>query len=339
MHEVETISANIFTINLIGQSRALLEVIATIKRIADYDVVVSIYGETGTGKELIARSLHYGGTRSSGPFIPINCGAIPDNLFESELFGYEKGAFTDARQEHQGLIEQAHTGTLFLDEVEALSQKGQVALLRFLQDKQFRRVGGKKLRSADVRIIVASNVELDRLRKEPGRFREDLFYRLNVLPIRIPPLRERTEDIPLLARHFLTVFKARFNTSGKYLGRASMEWLLEGSWPGNVRELENTIQRGVLLATTDEIYPEHLQPAAAISNTQPDDDCSGLHQMTFNEAKAEAISRFERTYLHAVIRQSNGNVSTAARVAHKERRAMGRLLKKHHIIPASFCSS
>jgi DNA-binding NtrC family response regulator len=262
---------------------------------------------------------------------------LPDNLFESELFGYEKGAFTDACHEHPGLIEQADEGTLFLDEIEALSTKGQVALLRFLQDRQYRRVGGKKLRTADFRIIVASNVDLDELRKEPGQFREDLFYRLNVLPIRIPPLRERPEDILLLAQHFLTVFKARFNITGKYLDPASMDWLLGHTWPGNVRELENTIQRGVLLAPSNEIQPEHLQPPTAIGCTQPDNDPPDLHHMTFSEAKANAIERFEQEYLNTILRNSQGNVSKAAQQANKERRALGRLLKKHQINPANFC--
>ncbi|NNK14022.1 MAG: sigma-54-dependent Fis family transcriptional regulator [Desulfofustis sp.] len=330
-------STDIASINLIGQSRAILDVLATVKRIADFDVVVSIYGETGTGKELVARSIHYCGKRSAGPFIPVNCGALQDNLFESELFGHEKGAFTDARHEHPGLIEQADTGTLFLDEIEALSPKGQVALLRFLQDKQYRRIGGKLLRSADVRIIVASNVNLDVLRGELGQFREDLFYRLNVLPVCVPPLRERPEDIPLLAKHFLMAFKAGFNMPGKYLGRASMEWLSDRTWPGNVRELENTIQRGVLLASEDEILPEHLQPPATTACAQPDEPLSDLNHMSFSEAKAQAIEKFEQEYLRAILRHSQGNISSAARQAKKERRALGRLIKKHQINPAAFC--
>lgn len=326
----------IASINLIGRSRALQDVITTIKRIADHDVVVSIFGETGTGKELVARSIHYCGNRSAGPFIPINCGALPDNLFESELFGYEKGAFTDARHEHPGLIEQADTGTLFLDEIEALSPKGQVALLRFLQDKQYRRIGGKKLRTADVRIIVASNVHLDKLRAKPDQFREDLFYRLNVLPVRVPPLRERSDDIPMLAEHFLAIYKAGFSMPGKYLSHASVEWLSDRAWPGNVRELENTIQRGILLAPENEILPEHLQPLAATACGQSDMPPCDLHRMSFSKAKAQAIEKFEREYLCVILHHAHGNISTAARQASKDRRALGRLLKKHQINPAIF---
>ena len=332
---VVSVSRDPFAINVVGCSIAFLDVMTTVKRLADYDIVVSICGETGTGKELIARSLHYNSSRSSGPFIPVNCGALPDNLFESELFGYEKGAFTDAKHAHPGLIEQADKGTLFLDEIEALSSKGQVALLRFIQDKQYRRIGGTLLRTADVRIIHASNVPLDELTYR-GRFREDLFYRLNVFPIRIPPLRERPDDIPPLANHFLTIFKARFVMPRKYLGSQSIDWMVCRDWPGNVRELENTVQRGVLMASHDEIGPEDLMPRAApIANSLPEAKSDVSHLM-FNEAKRQIIEKFERDYLLSILSRSAGNVTRAAQYAHKERRELGRLLKKHGIRPSDF---
>jgi DNA-binding NtrC family response regulator len=326
------------TINMIGQSRAFLHVISVVKRIASHDVVVAIYGETGTGKELVAHSLHYCSARASGPFIPVNCGTLPDNLFESELFGHERGAFTDAHQEHQGLVEQASGGTLFLDEIETLSLKGQVALLRFLQDKQFRRVGGKRMRTADVRILVASNVHLDELRDKPNRFREDLFYRLNVLPIRIPPLRERPEDIPLLARYFLTIFKVRFDTPGKHFAKTSMEWLLSRDWPGNVRELENTIQRGVLLAPTDEIHPEHLQPPSVERVVPTDKSIPDIYCMDYKKAKAQVIDAFELDYLSNLMSRTSGNITCAAQYANTERSSLSRLLKKYQINPLHYHS-
>ena len=217
---VDAISAELLAINLIGKSRALRDVIATVRRIANYLCCRVNLWRTGTGKELVARSIHYTGKRASGPLIAVNCGALPDSLFESELFGHEKGAFTDARTEYSGLIQQAESGTLFLDEIETLPTKGQVALLRFLQDGQYRRVGGKRLLNADVRIIVASNVHLDKLRALPGQFREDLYYRINVLPIRIPPLRERREDILPLAEYFLEKFRVCFNLRCKRLSQA-----------------------------------------------------------------------------------------------------------------------
>jgi DNA-binding NtrC family response regulator len=338
MSEIGSMSEDFISINIIGQSPAFLDVISTVRQVASHDVVVSIYGETGTGKELVARSLHYSGARATGPFIPVNCGTLSDNLFESELFGHEKGAFTDARQEHQGLVEQANGGTLFLDEIETLSLKGQIALLRFLQDKQFRRVGGKRIHTADVRVVVASNVHLNKLRDMPNRFREDLFYRLNVLPIRMPPLRERPEDIPLLARHFLSIFKVRFNIPTKHFSRTTMEWFLSKDWPGNVRELENTIQRGVLLAPADEICPEHLQPPSLNYDTPVDKALPGIYFLDYKKAKEQAVNAFERDYLSNLMSRTSGNISTAAKHANTERSSLSRLLKKYQINPLHYRS-
>jgi DNA-binding NtrC family response regulator len=329
-------SEALLQVNLVGHSRALRTVVSTIRRIADHDVSVAIYGETGTGKELVARALHYTGARCTGPFIPVNCGALTDNLFESELFGHARGAFTDARRDHAGLVEQAERGTLFLDEIEALSPRGQVALLRFLQDKSYRRVGGNRQLTADVRIIVASNVAPDSLHGDANRFRDDLYYRLNVLPILVPPLRERREDIALLAQHFLTLFKARFNLPGKYLGQAGMAWLLEQDWPGNVRELENTLQRGLLLAEGDEIEPRYLQAPAESGTTACAEDTADMQSLPFHEARARVVEAFEHAYLQDLLARSGGNVTRAARTAGKERRSLGRLLKKHRIDPARY---
>ena len=184
---------------------------------------------------------------------PVNCGSLPDTLVESELFGHKRGAFTDASSDRPGFIEQANGGTLFLDEIEALSSKAQVSLLRFLQDSQFRRVGGSTLKTADVRIVVASNIDLHQLQRD--QFRSDLFYRLDVLPIRLPPLRERSEDILLLAEYFLEKYKTRYCLEKKYLSTAAVKWCTSRDWPGNVRELQNSIHRGLLLAEGNEICP------------------------------------------------------------------------------------
>jgi DNA-binding NtrC family response regulator len=334
--EVTPASKDLLHLNLVGRSPALHAIIDTIKQVAKYDVTVAIYGETGTGKEVVARALHYAGTRSAHPFIPVNCGALTDSLFESELFGHERGAFTDAHREHAGLIEQAEGGTLFLDEIEALSPRGQVALLRFLQDKGYRRIGGKSQHTADVRIIVASNVPPEELRKNAERFRDDLYYRLNVLPVFIPPLRQRREDIAPLAQHFLTVFKARYDLPEKYLGEAGMAWLLEQDWLGNVRELENTLQRGLLLANGDEIEPRHLQITEDTATAAPPDATAATQRLQFNAAREQLIETFEHKYLHNLLACSGGNITRAARMAGKERRTLARLLKKHQIDPACY---
>lgn len=322
-------------INLIGQSAALRSVTDTIRRIANYDAIVSIYGETGTGKELVARSLHYLSTRSSGPFIPINCGSLPDALVESELFGHRRGAFTDACDNKIGLVEQAGGGTLFLDEIEALTPRGQVTLLRFLQDMTFRRVGGTRVRTADVRIVVATNIDLDELRKSPGQFREDLFYRLDVLPLRLPPLRERTSDIPLLAKHFLLQFTAHYDLENKFLSPATLDWLTACEWPGNVRELENCIHRGLLFAQGDEILPCHLQRDRLNTTSTAETSCD-LYALSFAEAKARAVESFERDYLCHILEQVAGNITQAAASARKDRRAFGKLVKKYHIDASHF---
>jgi DNA-binding NtrC family response regulator len=338
MHQEMTVDGDLLGINLIGQSPALLDVIDLIRRIACHDVTVAIYGETGTGKELVAQALHYTSARAAGPFIPVNCGALTDSLFESELFGHERGAFTDARREHAGLVEQALGGTLFLDEIEALSPRGQVALLRFLQDRSYRKVGGRQQLQASVRIIVASNIAPEQLLADHEHFREDLFYRLNVLPLHIPPLRERREDIALLAQHFLTIYRTRFDLPGKIIGDAGMTWLQDQDWPGNVRELENTLQRGLLLAEGDEIGPHHLQLSAESDTADGMLDTASLQSLPFNEARAHVLESFEHDYLQELLARSGGNVTRAARKAGKERRTLGRLLKKHHINPTRYSS-
>lgn len=319
-------------LNLVGQSSAFIRALELIKKIARCDAAVLIEGETGTGKELAARAIHYLGARRDYPFIPLNCAAIPDNLFENELFGHERGAFTDAKTAQPGLVTQAQGGSLFLDEIDKLSLKGQATLLRFLQDQQFRPIGANKLCQADVRIIAAGNRDLAEL-VERGEFRQDLFFRLNIIRADLPPLRSRSGDITLLARHFLTRFASMYAQPSKRFAATTLVWLNRHTWPGNVRELENLIHREFLMSEGDEIRL-HLG-ASGDSNRRknPVDRRKRFPnlQSNFNEIKAGVIADFERSYLTALLSETGGNVTRAAHRAVKERRALGKLLKKHGI--------
>jgi DNA-binding NtrC family response regulator len=289
---------------------------------------VLIQGETGTGKELVARALHYLGTRRDKPFIPVNCGALPDTLFESELFGHEKGAFTDARQAQQGLIALAEEGTLFLDEIDSLPLKAQIALLRFLQDRQYRPVGGRVFRQAHVHVIAACNVDLQ-AQVGKGGFRRDLLYRVNVAQIDLPALRARASDIPLLAEHFVARFNRYYDERPKTLVPSSVAWLENRPWPGNVRELENAIHRAWLVSEG-----QVLEIGPARRPRPPVEEYAALGR--FSDEKSRAIDDFERAYLQRLMVLTKGNVTHAARVCGKERRALGRLLKKHGVDVAAY---
>jgi two-component system response regulator PilR (NtrC family) len=257
---------------IIGRSPRMVELYKLISRVALVDSSVLVTGESGTGKELVARTIHYNSPRGAKPFVAINCGAIPEELLESELFGHVKGSFTGAIAHKTGLVEVANGGTVFLDEVAEMSPALQVKLLRFLQDHKFRRVGGTDDIEVDIRTVAATNKELAQLIKT-GAFREDLYYRLNVISIEMPPLRDRREDIPLLATNFLGLFSARVGRNAMRLAPEAMQVLTAYAWPGNVRELENTMERAVALAVTDEVKPENLPPnlmqpvAQAVSQT------------------------------------------------------------------------
>jgi two-component system response regulator AtoC len=228
-----------------------------VEKVKDYDTTALVTGESGTGKELVARMLHYGGRRKKGPFVAINCGAIPETLLESELFGYRKGAFTEAKSDRAGLIEEADGGTLFLDEIGELPLALQTKLLRFLQEGELRRLGDAEVRKVNVRIVAATARDLEQ-EVSDGNFRDDLFYRVNVIRIHVPPLRERREDIPLLAEHFLASFRRKFRKGEMRFSPEAMETLSGHDWRGNVRELENLIERCVLLALEGEISREQL---------------------------------------------------------------------------------
>jgi DNA-binding NtrC family response regulator len=307
---------------VVGRSPAFTQCIKLIRRIAGSDATVLIQGETGTGKELAARAIHYLGLRRAAAFIPVNCGALPESLVEAELFGHARGAFTDARETRVGVIAQAEGGTLFLDEVDALGVHAQGALLRFLQEREYRPIGGALVRGANVRIVASANVNLAAVAAK-GVFRQDLLFRLNVLPLTMPPLRARGEDVILLAQSFLRRFSRQYQRGQMTLDPASVTFLTQHHWPGNVRELENLIHRHVLLADDDVI-----RLADVTHGDTPDP--------TFREAKALAIAEFERRYLAALLARTNGNISLAARLSGKERSRLGKMVKKHGLERAHF---
>jgi DNA-binding NtrC family response regulator len=321
--------------NLVGRAPAFIEVLELTKRFSGCDATVLVQGETGTGKELVARAIHYLGARRNFPFIPVNCGALPDSLVESELFGHARGAFTDARDARRGLIAEALGGTLFLDEIEVLTPKAQVTLLRFLQDLEYRPVGGAVVRNANVRIIAASNANLGELVRD-GHFRRDLLFRLDVLSIDLPPLRERQRDIVLLAEMFLKRFARQYRRPPKSIHPDAVPGLLGHEWPGNVRELENLIHREFLMTDGPVM---HLQSPASPGACRKSDTEAGLSRLTesrFQDAKAWAIARFERAYVVELLSRTRGNISLAARISGKERSRLGKLVKKYGLERVSF---
>jgi len=315
--------------NLVGEAPSFVRAIAQLSAIARSDASVLIAGETGTGKELIARALHYLGPRSRYPFVAVSCGCLQPTLVEDELFGHERGAFTDAHSRRAGLIAHAERGTLFLDEVDALSLTAQSALLRVLQEKRYRPIGTNTEQEADVRIVAATNARLDPT-LQTRDFRGDLYFRLSVFGINLPPLRERREDILLLADHFLKKHAIGDGPPPSLSSRARAA-LLTYDWPGNVRELENAITRSVHYCDSGVIDPEDL-----CVGTDGHERSDSTSLGAFKVAKREAIEIFERAYLQRLMAEHQGNVSRAAHAAGKERRDLGRLLKKHQITPESF---
>ncbi len=336
--------------NLLGESPAFLRLLEQIDRFARCDATILINGETGTGKELTARAIHYLSGRNDGPFVPINCGSLPDALFGSELFGHTRGAFTDAHENRQGLIAQAEEGTLFLDELEALSPGGQVALLRFLQDHEYRPLGAARSRTANVRVIGATNANLAVLART-GKYRQDLLYRLDVLTLDVPPLRERADDAVVLAEAFLRKLCVRYQLDGRQFHPDAIAALRTYEWPGNVRELENLVHREFLLADGDELQLPSLPRGATTgaerrvtmrrSTDAPPAEGFAVRKTAhggeaFRDAKARAIAEFEREYVRDLLRQSGGNVSLAARLAGKERSRFNRLVRKYQIAARDF---
>jgi two-component system response regulator PilR (NtrC family) len=304
--------------NIIGRSEPMLSVFKMIETIAKTSSTVLITGESGTGKDLIARAVHFNSMRHDQPFVALNCGAIPETLLESELFGHMRGAFTGADQNKKGLIEVAEGGTIFLDEIGEMNGSMQVKLLRVLQERRFRRLGGTEEVRADVRVIAATNQELPRLVAE-GRFREDLFYRINVIGVHLPPLRERIEDISLLADHFLGKFSANMEKPVRAIARESYDRLLAYRWPGNVRELENAIERAVAVEQTPTLLPESLPPYVRPAGDDPGPDRpeelpGGLSEFPALQEGFDLEARGEDFYRHyiALALERSGGVQTRA---------------------------
>jgi two-component system response regulator PilR (NtrC family) len=327
--------------DLIGSTAAMQELYDAINRVAPTREDILITGESGTGKELVARSLHCRSGRT-GRFVPIDCGAIPDNLFESELFGHERGAFTSATARSPGLLEFADRGTLFLDEIGELPPKLQAKLLRVLQERSFRRVGGRDLIVVDVRVIAATNRDL---RKEVagGRFREDLYYRLNVVPLHLPPLRDRREDIPALFLHFLSRFGARREPPVLRADDALVEILQRYDWPGNVRELQSAVRRMVALSVGEclvvDDLPEEIALAPSLGPGEAEDGRPGEPAESFFKIRDRKMEEFERDYLARSLACHDGAVSVAADAAGIPRGTFYRLLKKHGLVASDYRGS
>ena len=318
---------------LIGKAAAFQQAVALLRKFASCEATVLIQGETGTGKELAARTIHYLSSRRDLPFVPVNCGALPDSLLESELFGHTRGAFTDAKEARTGLIGQARGGTLFLDELEAMSQRAQVTLLRFLQDKEYRPLGGAAVTDANVRVIGSTNSDLQGLVRS-GLFRSDLLFRLNVLPLTLPPLRERPGDIVLLAEEFLARLNRQSEQSAKVLDLEAHAALKGHRWSGNVRELENVMQRAFLLADGAVIKSSDLDIPPGCTAGIENPETNG--ERSFKDAKAEAVAEFEKNYIAALLEKTSGNLTLASRLSGKDRSDLGKLLRKHSLDRRTF---
>jgi len=321
---------------IVGQAQGITRAIELGLNVADTDTTVLILGESGTGKELIANLIHYNSHRESRPFVKINCGAIPETLLESELFGHEKGAFTDAREQRQGRFEEASGGTLFLDEIGEMSQQAQVKLLRVLQDGEFTRVGGKSVIKTDVRVIAATNSDLEKA-IETGEFRKDLFYRLSVFPITLPPLRERIEDIHMLVFHFLETYKEKAKRHVSGISKAALRALINYSWPGNVRELENAIERAVIIASGRRIeledLPEAISNAAASVSAHAKQERAAAagagRAITLDIELPAAMEEIEKQVIEATLDYTEGDKSSAARLLNIGRKTLYRKLDQY----------
>jgi len=315
---------------LVGCSFAHRQLLEKLSRFANTDAEILISGPTGVGKELYARFVHRHSARCHASFVPVNCGALPNELLENEFFGHIGGAFTGARPQSEGLVAEAEGGTLFLDEVDSLSLPGQIKLLRYLQDKQYRRLGETRIRRSDVRFIAATNTDLVSAMRE-GRFREDLFFRLRVIPVEVPPLRERPEDIPVLLLMYVEYYAKAYQLVEVSFSEAAQHKLETYTWPGNIRELENCVRYLTCLQLKRAVEPADLPLLDFESERNMSLEESGLTEQSFREAKRELVNRFERNYVEDALRKSNGNITRAAYASKKARRAFFELMKKHHV--------
>ncbi len=322
--------------NIIGESKRMADVYASIELVSQTRATVILRGESGTGKELVAHAIHYNSDRADGPFIKISCAALPENLLESELFGYEKGAFTGAGATKIGRFEMAHGGTLFLDEIGDIPASTQVKLLRVLQEKEFERLGGTHTVRVNIRLITATNKDLE-AEVQVGHFREDLYYRLNVIPIFMPALRERKEDIPLLVNHFLQKANQENRKNVKYISDAAMQYLMNYSWPGNVRELENAVERAVVLSTTDTLTPDIFPIPGIKKNFQGSSENPVSPQSPkaaaegFEGPLPELIAEMEKKMIRQALEKTGGNQRKAAQVLGLTERILGYKIKNYEI--------
>lgn len=312
--------------NMVAKSKAMQSTFSLAEKAAQYNTTVLISGESGTGKELIARGIHFGGVRSEMPLVTVNCGGIPENLLESELFGYKKGAFTGADKNKKGLFEEANGGTIFLDEIGELPLTLQVKILRVLQEYEIRPIGGSKTKKVDVRVIAATSKKLeDEIKK--GTFREDLFYRLNVLSIKLPPLRERPEDIPLLIEYFINRFNQKLEKDIHGIHSVAMSLLLEHDWPGNVRELENVIERAVVLSEENQLLPEFFAPELGAESRK--DKMDGF----FDGYSIKAARKImEEELITRALKATNGNRTKAARILEISHPSLLSKIKAYNIL-------
>jgi two-component system response regulator GlrR len=326
---------------LIGTSAPFREQVDRLARVAACDSRVLISGETGTGKELFAQATHYLSPRAPRPYVAVNCGAIPVELVESELFGHVRGAYTSALSSREGLVPEADGGTLFLDDVDCLPAPAQSKLLRFLQENEYRAVGSNTVRHSDVRVIAASNRNLLELAQR-GSFRHDLYYRLNVLKLNLPSLRERREDIPLLAAHFARLFAQQHKRAASALTDAAVAKLTAHDWPGNVRELQHVVERAVLMAAGSRLDAGDMDIDAGERDGGAADAGAGhpttAAEESFRAAKARMVAQFERGYIETLLSKASGNVTRAARAAQKNRRAFFALMRKYGIDAQQFRS-
>ncbi|HWS89085.1 MAG TPA: sigma-54 dependent transcriptional regulator [Pyrinomonadaceae bacterium] len=325
------------TAPLIGQSTAHCRLIEKLTRASATTAEVLITGPTGVGKELYAQFVHRKSPRSERPFVAVNCGALPTDLLENELFGHVRGAFTGARAQSEGLVAEAESGTLFLDEVDSLSLPSQVKVLRFIQSKEYRRLGDTRVRRANVRIIAATNTDL-LAAVQAGTFREDLFYRLRVFPVEVLPLRERREDISLLVKEYARLYADEYSVTPVEFHEQTARWLERYSWPGNVRELANCVHYLTCLQLD---RPAELSDLPLLNFEEEEDSARAraLVRRSFQEAKRELINQFERDYLAAALRASGGNIAEAARLSGKARRAFFELMRKYGLKAADFAQN